>query len=73
MDNLFGDESFNLIDKGDYVRIIGKDQLKGLVGIVKNVNTSNNNPEPIYSIELEATGKTVQRKKSNIKRYFPDV
>jgi hypothetical protein len=73
MANLFGSESFNTINKGDHVRIVGRDDLKGLQGIVVSINTQITQSQHIYSVELEATGDIIQRYHSNLKRYFPSV
>jgi len=71
MSMLFGSDSFDAINKGDHVRIVGRDDLKGLIGIVIAINTQVTLTDHIYSVELEATGEVVQRFKTNLKRYFP--
>jgi hypothetical protein len=73
MSSLFGSESFNAINKGDHVRIVGKDDLKGLNGIVVSINTQITNSQHIYAVELEATGEIIHRYQSNLRRYFPPV
>jgi preprotein translocase subunit YajC len=73
MDNLFSAESFDAINKGDHVIIIGRDELKGLIGIIVGINSHASLPECIFSVELEANGHIIQRKKKNLKRYFLPV
>jgi hypothetical protein len=73
MDNLFTVDSFDAINKGDHVMIVGKDELKGLIGIIVAINSHTSLPECIFSVELEANGNIVQRKRGNLKRYFPQI
>jgi hypothetical protein len=73
MDNLFSAESFDAINKGDHIMIVGKDELKGLIGIIVAINSHASLPECIFSVELEANGRIIQRKKGNLKRYFPKI
>lgn len=52
--------------KGDCVRIIGKDEYKGYIGVVKNVQKKND--ILFYSIELQADGRIIKRLETNIKK-----
>jgi len=71
MANLFSSSAFdNDISLNDRIVIVGKDELKGLIGIVVKIKHTQGMPEPIYTVELEANGKKVRRRLSNLKRHF---
>jgi hypothetical protein len=56
------------INNGDQVRVIGKDSYKGHFGIVEGIYTSTQN-EQIFKIQLQTTGETIDRRRSNLKRW----
>lgn len=60
---------YDTIKTGDYVRIVGKDPLKGQIGLVEGYYTSKSN-NTIYKIQLQATGDTVDRHKNNLKKHY---
>ena len=62
-------EQFDEIKKGDKVRIVGKDKLKGHIGVVIRTHTTQHN-ELVFSVELQSSGDTVDRTKKNIKRCY---
>lgn len=70
MSSLFEKDFCTQIEKNDYVKIIGKDQFKGYIGIVTGLYKNPTLDEPLYLVELQATGKIIQRPKIKLKRYF---
>lgn len=62
-------EQFDDIKKGDKVRIVGKDKIKGQVGTIIRTHTTQHN-EIVFSIELQSNGETIDRKKKNVKRCY---
>ena len=70
MADLFPTSVFDNITLNDDVIIVGADQQKGLIGIVVGIKNSELMKEPIYTVELQATGKKIQRPIHNLKRYF---
>lgn len=61
-------EKFDDIKIGDYVRVIGKDHYKGHLGLIEGTYTTKMN-DIIYKIQLQTDGETIDRKRSNIKKY----
>lgn len=70
MSSLFEQDFCAQIEKNDYIKIIGKDQFKGYIGIVTGMYKNPTLDEPLYLVELQATGKIIQRPKIKLKRYF---
>ena len=70
MADLFSNDTFNNINMNDSVIIVGKDNCKGLIGIVVGINKSISLQEPIFTIELQASGEKVQRRQQKLKRFF---
>ncbi len=59
---------FEEIKNGDPVRVIGKDAFKGHIGIVEGIYSSPQN-EQIFKIQLQTSGETIDRRRSNLKRW----
>lgn len=72
MADLFPSSAFDNISLYDQVVIVGKDEYKGLIGLVVAIKNSEIAKEPSYIIELQATGDQIQRQAANLKRYFND-
>lgn len=72
MADLFPSSAFDNISLYDQVVIVGKDEHKGLIGLVVAIKNSEIAKEPSYIIELQATGDQIQRQAGNLKRYFKD-
>ena len=66
-DVVHANNSCNGLNKGDIVKIIGKDPLKGHYGIIIGINVGALDTI-MYSIELQTTGETVRRNATNIKK-----
>ena len=70
-DHLFLNEDISYhIEQYDYVKIIGKDEYKGYVGCVTGVYNNPTLAEPLYIIELQATGTIIQRPKLKLKPVY---
>ena len=61
-------EHLDDLKQGDKVKIVGKDKLKGHIGTIDRIYTSQHN-EHIFSIQLHTTGENVDRTKNNIKHH----
>lgn len=62
-------DKFDDINIGDKVKIVGKDEYKGHIGIVVRTSTTSNN-DHIFTVQLQTTGDTIDRVKNNIKRFY---
>ena len=70
-DHLFRqDELSYQIEKYDHVKIVGKDEYKGYIGHVTGIYKNPTLEEPLYIIELQATGSIIQRPKIKLKPIF---
>lgn len=70
-DHLFHSEDISAnIDTYDYVKIVGKDEYKGYIGCVTGIYNNPTLKEPLYIIELHATGNIIQRPKSKLKTVY---
>jgi len=58
------------IEQYDHVKIIGKDEYKGYIGSVTGIYNNPTLSEPLYIIELQATGNIIQRPKSKLKPLY---
>ena len=75
LDGLLGVDK---LEKGTRVKIIGKDEFKGFFGFVKRVKDFESVEQDLqdlqdlqtFTIELEATGKKIDRKASSLKKVF---
>jgi hypothetical protein len=56
------------IAKGDTVIVTGRDEYKGWVGIV--VATEEVSGESVYTVELQADSKRIERFASNLRKEF---
>ncbi len=56
------------IAKGDSVRIIGKDDFKGWLGIVTTVEKVSG--DHIYTVELQANSKRIERFGASLRKEF---
>ena len=56
------------LSKGDNVRIIGKDSYKGWIGTVTRVKELSG--ENVYTIELQANNKRVERFKESLRKEY---
>lgn len=62
-------DQFDDIAQGNKVCIVGKDPYKGQYGIVMKTYNNQHN-EHIFTIQLQTTGATIDRKKKNVKRHY---
>lgn len=60
---------FDDIKQGNKVRVVGKDKYKGHIGIIVRTFVTQHN-EHMFTIQLQTTGDTIDRSKSNVKRYY---
>ena len=58
------------IEQYDHVKIIGKDEFKGYIGSVTGIYNNPTLVEPLYIIELQATGNIIQRPKGKLKPLY---
>ena len=58
------------IQQYDHVKIIGKDEYKGYIGSVTGIYNNPTLSEPLYIIELQATGNIIQRPKTQLKPLY---
>ena len=58
------------IDQYDHVKIIGKDEYKGYIGCVTGIYNNPTLIEPLYIVELHATGNIIQRPKHKLKPVY---
>lgn len=79
MENLEKDNSFfdsfierlDEIQKNDKICIVGRDKLKGYLGVVMRIYKTQHD-EVMYSVQLDATGENVERKRKNIKKHYSE-
>jgi preprotein translocase subunit YajC len=70
-DNSFFDnlvERLDEIKKNDKVCIVGKDKLKGYIGVVTRIYRTQHD-EIMYSVQLDVNGTNVERQRNNIKKH----
>jgi hypothetical protein len=58
------------IEQYDHVQIIGKDEYKGYIGCVTGIYNNPTLSEPLYIVELQATGNIIQRPKNRLKPLY---
>jgi hypothetical protein len=69
--NLFGHDNLShTIEQYDNVKIIGKDEYKGYIGSVTGIYNNPTLSEPLYIIELQATGSIIQRPAGKLKPMY---
>jgi hypothetical protein len=69
-DQLFQNDLSHKIEQYDHVKIIGKDEYKGYIGCVTGIYNNPTLSEPLYIIELQATGTIIQRPKDRLKPIY---
>lgn len=62
-------EQFDDIAQGDKVRVVGQDKYKGHIGLIVRTYITEHN-QHMFTIQLQTTGKTIDRSKTNLKRYY---
>lgn len=72
MADLFPSSAFDNISLNDDVIIVGPDDCKGLIGIVVAIKNSEISANSVFTVELQANGKKIQRPVEHLKRYFAD-
>lgn len=72
MDNFFTNFRAQAINekivKGDTVKVIGRDEYKGWVGIVITIEEMSG--DPIYVVELQANSKKIERYGESLRKEF---
>ena len=58
------------IEQYDQVQVIGKDEYKGYIGCVTGVYNNPTLSEPLYIVEIQATGTIIQRPKNKLKPLY---